>query len=193
MRAVQSTIKKVIQSLKFSKLRQAWENPVLQWVVLLQIINSDKQASSKEKIVSIPSILSKQKNEKLHNSPEQSRCYSFSLLLSFAIFVQDRRSPPFSLISFSCFCFRLCFVSWLLTRARCYLSRLLFFRNSMFLSRFDHFLHVGDYLTARLITCLRENSFLSTFKTQIFNDPLTRNYINASWLITINESFNNPL
>ena len=81
---------KVIQSLKFSKLRQAWENPVLsvlQWVVLLQIINSDKQASSKEKIVSIASILSQQKSEKWHNSPEQSRCYSFSLLLSFAMFL----------------------------------------------------------------------------------------------------------
>ena len=83
-------LKKVIQSLKFSKLRQAWENPVLsvlQWVVLLQIINSDKQSSSKEKIVSIASILSKQKSEQWHNSPEQSRCYSFSLLLSFAMFL----------------------------------------------------------------------------------------------------------
>ena len=61
-----------------------------------------------------------------------------------------------------------------------HVSCLLFFRNSMCLSRFDHFLRVGDYLTAKLITCLRENSFLSTFKTQIFNNPLTRNYINAS-------------
>ena len=83
-------LKKVIQSLKFSKLRQAWENPVLsvlQWVVLLQIINSDKQASSKEKIVSIASILSQQKSGKWHNSPERSRCYSFSLLRSFAMFL----------------------------------------------------------------------------------------------------------
>ena len=54
---------------------------------MLQIINSDKQASSKEKIVSIASILSQQKSEKWHNSPEQSRCYSFSLLLSFAMFL----------------------------------------------------------------------------------------------------------
>ena len=60
-------LKNVIQSLKFSKLRQAWESrfektipvsSVLQWVVLLQIINSDKQDSSKEKIVSIATILS---------------------------------------------------------------------------------------------------------------------------------------
>ena len=83
-------LKKVIQSLEFSKLRQAWENPVLsvlQWVVLLQIINSDKQASSKEKIVAIASILSQQKSETWHNSPERSRCYSFSLLLSFAKFL----------------------------------------------------------------------------------------------------------
>ena len=83
-------LKKVIQSLKFSKLRQAWENPVLsvlQWAVLLQIINSDKQASSERKIVSIASVLSQQKSEKWHNSPEQSRCYSFSLLLSFAMFL----------------------------------------------------------------------------------------------------------
>ena len=106
-------LKKVIQSLKFSKLRQAWENPVLsvlQWVVLLQIINSDKQASSEGKIVSIASVLSQQKSEKWHNSPEQSRCYSFSLLLSFAMFLYKMvaRSPPFSLTSFSCFCFSLC-------------------------------------------------------------------------------------
>ena len=166
-------LKKVIQSLKFSKLRQAWENPVLsvlQWVVLLQIINSDKQASSKEKIVSIASILSQQKSEKWHNSPEQSRCYSFSLLLSFAMFlckIVDHHLSVWPHLPFFVF---VCFVPWLLTRVRCYLSCSLFFRDSMFLSRFVYFLHVGDYLTATLITCLRENidwnSFLSTFKTQ---------------------------
>ena len=52
---------------------------VVRWVLLLQIINSNKQDSSGEKIVSIATILSQQKVK--NNSSERTRCYCFSLML----------------------------------------------------------------------------------------------------------------
>ena len=64
LRAIQSTIKKsLIWPLKFRKLRQKHKKMLfhLFYIVLLQIINSDKQDSSGEKIVSIATIFSQQK------------------------------------------------------------------------------------------------------------------------------------
>ena len=67
LRAIQSTIKEsLIRPLKFKKLRQKHKKMLfhLFYIVLLQIINSDKQDSSEEKIVSIATILSQQKSQK---------------------------------------------------------------------------------------------------------------------------------
>ena len=71
----------------------------------------------------------------IYNSSERSRCYSFSLLLGFATFlckIVDYSLSVWHHLHCS-FCFRLLFRimtrSWLLTRVRCYLSHLFFFRD----------------------------------------------------------------
>ena len=68
----------------------------------MQIINSDEQDSSGEKIVSMASILSHQKSEKwyiIHLNEAVVIPLAYCLVLP--RFVQDRRLQPFSLISFT--------------------------------------------------------------------------------------------
>jgi len=79
----------------------------------------------------LATILSQQKSEKwyiIHLIEAVVIPLAYCLVLP--IFVWDRWSQPFSLMSFSFYCFRLFFrFICLLTRVRCYLSRLFFFRD----------------------------------------------------------------